>query len=125
MKKSITILFASTALTTPVALPVLGAVYTPHPATGSQPLKAVFDDGAQELPLVLASDDDHERHDDDDDDEDDDRYDDDDDDDEHHDEDDDDDDDDEGGRSPAPAGSVVPPDNGLFNSGAKPSVNRN
>ena len=39
-----------------------------------------------------------------------------------HDDDDDDDDDRDAGRKAAPAGPVAPPDNGLFNRGAKPGV---
>jgi hypothetical protein len=86
---------------------------------------ALADDGAQAAPLILASDDDEHgwravwRGGDDDNDDDDD------------DEDDDDDCDDDDGncrgaaRNPAPAGTVAPPQNGLFGNGAPPRVQMN
>lgn len=84
-----------------------------------RPVAALFDGASQDMPLILASDDDDDDrwrdgsrrgHDDD----------------EYDDEDDDDDDDCRGGaRNPAPAGTVAPPQNGLFGNGAPPQVQVN
>ncbi len=120
MRKTLTLLVASTALTAAVGLPAWSAMHAP--ADGSpRPFAALFEDAAQALPLILASgdDDDHVRgdrqssrrdHDD-------------------HEEDCDDDDDDDdcrgGARNPAPAGTVAPPQNGLFGNGAPPQVQVN
>jgi hypothetical protein len=119
MKKTLTLLIASTALTAAIGVPAWSAMTTPRD-TFSPAISAVFEDAQETLPLVFVSDDD--------DDDDDDheyrngsRYDDDD--------DDDCDDDDEecngSVRNPAPAGSVVPPQNGLFGTGAPPQVQVN
>ena len=123
MKQTLTLLLASTALTAAIGLPAWSAM--PAPADASlRPFAATFEAGAQAMPLVLASDDD----------DDDDRRkregsgrgDDDDDDDDHDDDDDDDDDDRRGGaRAPAPAGTVAPPQNGLFGTGTPPKVKVN
>ena len=124
MKKTLTLLAASTALTAAIGIPAWSAMQAP--ANGVlRPVAALFDDAPQTVPLVLASDDDDDDqrrregsrhgHDDDDDDDDD-------------DEDDDDDDDDkyrDGARNPAPAGTVAPPRNGLFGNGAPPQVQVN
>lgn len=119
MKKTLTILAATTALSTVIGIPAWSAMQAPE-GEGDRPRAALFEGGSQAAPLVLASDDDDRRwwkgarrgHDDDDD-----AYEDDD------DEDDDDDDDDRGGtRNPAPAGTVAPPQNGLFGNGAPPQV---
>ncbi|ATG48836.1 hypothetical protein CEW89_15420 [Celeribacter ethanolicus] len=117
MKKTLTLLVASTALTTAIGVPAWSAMQAPSDVL--RPVAALFDDAPQAMPLVLASDDDDDDrwrdgsrrgHDDDDDDCDD----------------DDDDDDCRGGaRSPAPAGSVAPPQNGLFGTGAPPQVQVN
>ncbi len=57
MRKTLTLLFASTALTAAVSLPAWSAISAP--ADGSpQPFAAVFEEAAQALPLILASDDD-------------------------------------------------------------------
>ena len=127
MRKILTLLVASTALTAAIGVPAWSAIRSA--ADGSpRPLAAPSEDGAQAMPFVLASDDDGDDHgdrgssgrgDDDDDDEDDD------------DEDDDDEDEDEDGGSrrgasnPAPAGTVPPPQNGLFGNGAPPQVQVN
>jgi hypothetical protein len=120
MKKTLMLLAASTALTAALGLPAFSAL-SPSPEDVARPAVLRGDDGA--APLILASDDeddddDHGRgHDDDDDDDGDDC-------------DDDDDDDDDGGcgnaaRNPAPAGTVAPPQNGLFGNGAPPQVQVN
>ena len=120
MKNSLALLIASTALTAAIGTFAWSAV--PSLAGGDgRPVAAVLDDIADAFPFILASDDD--------DDEDD------------HDDDDDDDrqrsagsddgecDDDDGGygsaRNPAPAGTVVPPANGLFGNGTPPQVQVN
>lgn len=117
MKKILTLLVASTALTSVIGLPALSAVHTSK-STNHRPFAAIFEDAKQALPVILASDDD--KHDgarrgynDD------------------EDEDDDDDEDDEddtgrgGARNPAPAGTVAPPQNGLFGTGTPPQVKMN
>jgi len=132
MKKTFTILVTTTALTAAIALPALSAMNST--ADGSlRPVLAVFDGAARDLPIILArSDDDdddyrrtgrRDRDDDDDDCEDDDddrrgRY---------GSDDDDDDDDDCGGAAgnAAPAGTVAPPQNGLFENSAPPRVRVN
>jgi hypothetical protein len=121
MKKTLTLLAATTALTAALGVPAWSAMQAPAEGV-LRPVAALFDDAPQMMPLVLASDDedDDDRrwretsrrgHDDDDDDEDD----------------CDDDDDDCGGgaRNPAPAGTVAPPQNGLFGNGAPPQVQVN
>ena len=121
MKKTLTLLIASTALTAAIGLPAWSAMHAPE-GGALRPIAALFEDGAQTMPLVLASDDDDDDrrwrdgsrrgHDDDD----------------HDDEDDDDDDDDDdrgSARNPAPAGAVAPPQNGLFGNGAPPQVQVN
>ena len=125
MRKTLAILAASTALTTAIGVPAWSAMRT-STGDGSQAFSPLFDDGTQELPLVRVRDDDdhHAKHrkwwrlfgDDDDDDDDDD-----------HDDDDDDDDDGRrgGARNPAPAGTVAPPQNGLFGTGTPPKVQVN
>ena len=119
MRKTLTFLAASMALTAAIVLPARSAIQVS--ADGSpRPFAALFEDGAQALPLIFASgdDDDDDRgdressrpgHDEDDDECDD-----------------DDDDDCRGGASnPAPAGTVAPPQNGLFGNGAPPQVQVN
>jgi hypothetical protein len=118
MKKSLTLLAACTALTAAIGFPARSAIQAPADDV-NRPVAAVFHDAPQTMPLVLASDDDDDDHwrdgsrrghDDDDDD----------------DCDDDDDDDCRGGaRNPAPAGTVAPPQNGLFGNGAPPQVQMN
>lgn len=112
MRKTLALLFASTALTTVLGLPAWSAMRSPAGAD-DRPIAAVLDDGQEALPLIRASDDN---------DDDADRrrpgY-------GRGDDDDDDDDDDGGGRgagNPAPAGTVAPPQNGLFGNGAPPQV---
>ncbi len=111
MKKTLTLLVASTALTAAIGVPAWSTMRVSG-GEGLWPLAAHFDEGTQALPLVRVSDDD-------DDDDDDDR-------DDRDDDDDDDDDDDRGGaRNPAPAGTVAPPQNGLFGTGTAPQVKVN
>ena len=113
MRKSLTLLFASTALAAAIGIPAWSAMNAPEGGS-PRPFAALFEQRARALPLILASDDDdddEERgtressrrgHDDDDDDE-------------------------CGGsaRNPAPAGTVAPPQNGLFGNGAPPQVQVN
>ena len=117
MKKTLAALIATTALTAAIGLPAWSDMRAQADA-GENPTAAVGESGQSALPLILASDDDDDDHRDrsDDDDEDDD------------DDDCDDDDDDDGCRgasNPAPAGTVAPPQNGLFGSGAAPRVQVN
>ena len=127
MKKTYTILFASTALAVGAGIPAWSAMQGELWPQASR--DAVEDISNEDATLLFASDDDRRdrdhgrrlgRGDDDDD----------------HDEGDDDDDsddddeDDDGYRSgaaagPAPAGTVAPPSNGLFGSGAAPKVKVN
>ena len=121
MKKTWTLLVASTALTAAIGVPAWSAMQS-RADEGLRPSAALFDGSPQSVPLVLANDDDDDRgwregarrgHDDDDDDDDDDCG-------------DDDDDDCRGGaRNPAPAGTVAPPQNGLFGNGAPSQVQVN
>jgi hypothetical protein len=131
MKKTLTLLVASTALTAAIGVPAWSAMQAPSDVL--RPVAALFDDAPHTTPLVLASDDDDDDdnrrdgsrygHDDDDDDDD---HDDDDDDDDDCDDDDDDDDDCRGSaRNPVPAGTVPPPQYGLFGNGAPPQVQVN
>lgn len=116
MRKTLTLLLASTALTTAVALPAWSAMRRLETPDAS-PVAAAVDAGPDAPAVMLASNDDDDRgrsgRSDDDDEEDDD--------------DEDDDDDDRGGaaRKPAPAGAVAPPANGLFGTGAPPKVQVN
>ena len=115
MRKTLALLVASTALATAIGLPAWSAMRSPA-AADDHPIAAILDDVQEALPFILASDDDdddtdrrrpgHGRGD----------------------HDDDDDDDDDGGRgapNPAPAGTVAPPQNGLFGNGASPQVKVN
>lgn len=121
MKNILTLLIASTALTAAIGVPARSAIQAA--ADSDLPSVAAFlDDSPHAARLILASDDD----------DDDDRWrdgarrghdDDDDDDDGECDDDENDDDDCRGGaRNPAPAGTVAPPQNGLFGNGASPQV---
>ncbi len=120
MRKTLTLLVASTALTAVIGTTGWSAM-SAAPDGSPRPFAAIFEDAAQTIPLVLTSDDDDDRNwrdgsrrGDDDDDDDDDC------------EDDKDDDDCRGGaRNPAPAGTVAPPQNGLFGNGAPPQVQVN
>jgi hypothetical protein len=120
MKKTLALLVASTTLTVAIGVPAWSAMRVPQDGAAPQPIAALFDDWQEVLPLIFVSDDD------DDDDEDREyrrssRYGDDDDDDHE-----DDDDDASGGAlNPAPAGTVAPPQNGLFGNGAPPQVKVN
>lgn len=113
MRKTLTLLVASTALTAVIGTTAWSAL-SAAPDGSPRPFAAIWQDAAQPLPVILASDDD------DDDDED-----------ENHgsrrDHDDDDDDDDcrGGAPNPAPAGTIAPPQNGLFGNGAPPQVQVN
>ncbi|MDF2810234.1 MAG: hypothetical protein K0S56_1265 [Microvirga sp.] len=115
MRKTLAILFASTALTAGIGFPAWSAM---HEAARFEGLRDAVLDAGRDLGVVLASDDDDDRDhgrqlrrgdDDDEVDEDD------------------DDDDTRGGNvsAPAPAGSVAPPNNGLFGNGAAPKAQMN
>lgn len=123
MKKTLTLLVASTALTAAIGVPAWSAMQAAA-EEGLRPVAALFEKDPHAMPIVLASDDDDDNdrrwwkgarrgHDDDDD------------------GDDDDDDCDDGdncrggARNPAPAGTVAPPQNGLFGNGAPPRVQVN
>lgn len=123
MRKILTLLVASTALTAVIGTTAWSAMNA-APDGSPRPFAAIWQDATQSLPLILASDDD------DDDDDDDEshgsrRDHDDDDDDEDCDDDDDDDDCGSVAPNPAPAGTVAPPQNGLFGNGAPPQVQVN
>lgn len=119
MRKTLTLLVASTALTAVIGTTAWSAMNA-APDGSLRPFAAIWQDATQSLPLILTSDDD-------------------DDDDENHgsrrDHDDDDDDDDDcdddddycgsGAPNPAPAGTVAPPQNGLFGNGTPPQVQVN
>ena len=89
MKKTLTLLVASTALTAAIGVPAWSAMQAPSGVL--RPVAALFDDAPLAIPLVLASDDDWRG----------------------------------GARNPAPAGTVAPPQNGLFGNGAPPQVQVN
>lgn len=109
MKKTLSLLIATTALTAVIGIPAWAML---GPGSGS--ISAVLQSAEGASPLVLVDDDE-------------------DDDDEHkresrragHDDDEDDDDCEDGANNPAPAGSVTPPGNGLFGTGAPPKVQVN
>lgn len=117
MRKTLTLLVATTALTAAIGVPVWSAMQ-PSADGSLRPIAALFEESAQAMPLVLVSgedgDDDHRYrkifqrgHDDVDDDDDDGRS-------------------SRGGAgNPAPAGIVAPPQNGLFGNGAPPQVQVN
>ncbi|MGY9047528.1 hypothetical protein P775_07040 [Puniceibacterium antarcticum] len=117
MRKTLTRLVASTALAAGMGLPAWSATDAVGDE-GSRLFASVFEMNRDAAPMVLASgDDDHESRgffrfgDDDDDEEDDDCE------------------EDDGGcngaSNPAPAGTVAPPQNGLFGNGAPPKVQVN
>jgi hypothetical protein len=130
MKKTFALLVASTALSAALGLAAFSAS---RDAAGDGPGSAVSrPDGPALAPQLMLASDDHDDddgrwrdssrrgHDDDDDDDDD----------EDEDDDDCDEDDDDGNcrgaaRNPAPAGTVAPPQNGLFGNGAPPRVQMN
>jgi hypothetical protein len=124
MRKTIALVIASTAIGAALGLPAFSAIRDPA-ADQSRPVIAFPSDRAEAMPLLLASDDEDDDdhgwressgrgHDDEDEDDDD---------------CDDDDDDDDVCRgaagNPAPAGTVAPPQNGLFGNGAPPRVQMN
>lgn len=111
MMKTLALLIATTALTTAIAIPAWSAM-SAYTETDALPIAAIFENVQDALPLILISDDDEDENDDDDDDDN---------------ECDDDEDDDSCGavRKPAPAGTVAPPQNGLFGSGTPPQVKVN
>ena len=113
-KKTLSLLFASAALTAAVGLPAWSALHDPASGETGAPLSALSDSDDQQRPMTLAEDDEHEneggtagrRESDDDEDEC---------------------EDDDGtcgpaAVAPAPAGSVPPPQNGLFDNGSAPQV---
>lgn len=107
MKTTLALLAASTAFTVWMGLPAISA--TSLPPAPANPIAEVMNSGA--LPLVLIDSDEEDEDD--------------------NDEDDDCGDDDEDGAAcgdtanPAPAGTVAPPSNGLFGTGAPPKVQVN
>lgn len=130
MKKTFTILFASTALAVGAGIPAWSAMHdAARPHASRETVEDASDEGANLLfasddgrldrdhgPRLGRGDDDDGHHEGDDDDD--------------SDDDDDDDDDDDGYRGgaavgPARAGTVAPPNNGLFGSGAAPKVKVN
>ncbi len=120
MRKTFTLLVASTALTAVIGTTAWSAM-SAAPDGSPRSFAAIWQDAAQSLPLILASEDDDDDdenrgslrdHDDDDDEED-------------CDDDDDDDDCGSGAPNPAPTGTVAPPQNGLFGNGAPPQVQVN
>lgn len=113
-KKTLTLLFASAALTAAVGLPAWSALHDAASGETVAPLSALTGADDQQRPMMLAEDDDHEneggsvsrRESDDDEDEC---------------------EDDDGNcgpaaAAPAPAGSVPPPQNGLFDNSTAPKV---
>ncbi len=117
MKKIVSVLVATTALTTAMGLSAWSAMRIPAVA-GVHSFASTQDDGRTALPFIFASDDDDDdeqiRHDSKGHDED-----------EGEDDDDNDDDDEDGEgkvRGPAPATATTPPQNGLFGNGALPKV---
>ena len=58
MKKTLTFLAATTALTTAIGVPAWSAMQAPD--GGLRPFTAFFEERAQAMPLILASDDDDE-----------------------------------------------------------------
>lgn len=113
MKTTLSILTATTALAAFLAMPAVGAVHSGRTSDYGQ-LTAMDDAAPREQAYLVASndDDDHRSKA---------RY-------GSDDDDDDDDDDDHGGRAsanPAPAGSVSPPNNSLFETGAASQVQVN
>ena len=125
MKKPFALLIASTALTVAIGVPAQAFAQSAMRVFGDtygQTIATVFDDAQEALPLILVSGDDDEDEEDD----------------EHeyrnaarHDDDDDDcgDDDDDfcsgNARNPAPAGTLTPPQNGLFGNGTPPQAQVN
>ena len=134
MKKTLALLATTTALSAAITAPAWSAMRTSN--SEFLPFAAVLEAGQDAMPLILASSDDDDdreyrngaRYEDDDDDDDyskyrsGSRYDDDDDD---CDDDDDDDDCGHGASTAAPAGTVAPPQNGLFGNAAAPKVQMN
>ncbi|MCA3562081.1 MAG: hypothetical protein IOC82_13750 [Aestuariivirga sp.] len=114
-KKTLTLLFASAALTATIALPAWSALHKAATGETVSPLSTRLGSDDQQRPMMLAEDDDHEKEggsvsrrgsDDDDEDEC---------------------EDDDGNcgpaaAAPAPAGSVPPPQNGLFDNSTAPKV---
>ncbi|PJN95809.1 hypothetical protein CNY89_06300 [Amaricoccus sp. HAR-UPW-R2A-40] len=116
MRRTLTLLVTSTALTAAIGVPAWSAMHAPDDGS-LWPVAAPIEERTHALHLALASDDDDDSrgfaqnsrrgHDDD--------------------ENDDDCEDDcpSGARNPAPAGDVAPPQNGLFGNGASPQVQVN
>ncbi len=111
MKTTLSILTATTALAAFLAMPAVGAVHSAWTGDSGQ-FTGMHDASSKATSFLLASsdDDDHRSKA------------------GYHSDDDDDDDDDDDGRAkanPAPAGTVLPPDNGLFDTGAASQVQVN
>ena len=119
MKKTLTLLLTSTALITAVTLPAWSSISE----TNNSVLRTIekhIENSAHAMPLIFVSDDEDRRskgarryHDEDEEDDDED---------DEHEDCDDDKDCDNNAQNPAPAGSVTPPQNGLFGTGAAPKV---
>ncbi len=130
MKMTISVLFATTALTAAIASPAWSAMRAPAFVPAAEPVETILDTAQGAAPFILVDDDKEDEGlraggNDDDDNEDDDE-----DEDEDEDEDDDDECDDDDGacgaaKNPAPAGTVTPPENGLFGSGTPPKAQVN
>jgi hypothetical protein len=128
MTNTLKLFVASAALTAAIGLPAWSAMHVSPPGEIAKPLAAVLEGGGDAAQFILVDDDDDgedddakrkQRHSGDDDDDDNDDDDDDD------DNDDDCEDDDDGcgsARAPAPAGTVAPPQNGLFSNGTAPKA---
>ena len=115
MKKTLTLLVASTAFSMPIVVPAWSATPPPVGNITSAVFSPSINANENELPLIFVSDDDERgwsrlvgREEDDDE--------------EDEEEECDDDECNAGARNPAPAGSVAPPKNGLFGTGAPPQV---
>lgn len=112
LTKTLTLLAASTALTAALGLPAWSAMHSPAQTEAVSSISSLIAGDEASAKLILVDDDDDDDHDDD---RDDDRKD-------YDDDDCDDDDDDDDGcgiaaAAPAPAGSITPPQNGLFGTG--------
>lgn len=113
MRNMLTLLLVTSALSATLALPAFSAIHLSSDGSQSQRMMTASEDASAVQQLLLASDDDDDRNDDDDDAEE---------------RDDDDECDDNGDecagstKNPAPAGTVAPPQNGLFGNGAPPKV---
>ncbi len=119
MTSTLKLFVASAALTAAIGLPAWSAMHVPPPGEIAKPLAATLESGSDAAQFILVDDDDdgedddakrkqrHSGSDDDDDDDDDDCE---------------DDDDCGGAKTLVPAGTVAPPQNGLFSNGTAPKA---